>query len=198
MGKHDFEVELPPEPPDPEAIKAPVERTTLQDCVTWSTLLPVFACALAALALGWTMSSDASRQITRIHALLAEASLAIAPYTEDLARWADASATVESTWRADQSARLAALQAHLNGCRLLMGLAALAAFPAFVIWNRGQFGRPEGSPRVDVVQIGLCVIAVGLFTGAWYYDVGKAEVAARTSPAQGLGDHAAALVLEGK
>src|SRR4029453_11904657 len=100
--------------------------------------------------------------------------------------WSLPPADVETVWRSAQSERLDALKDHLNGTPHLLGFAGLALLPPFALWKRGQFGRPEGSPRLDVVQVGLCLLCVGLVTGAWHYDLAKYDSVIKVGSAQGL------------
>ena len=198
MGKHDFEIQPAPEPPDPEAKRAPRERTALQNWVTRLTLIPLVACTLVALAYGWVAASSASAEIVRTDRLLARAAASVAPYAADLQHWGTPVEVLKPAWHATQAERRAALHGHRTACRILVGLALAAVVPALVIWSRGQFGRPEGAWRVDLAQIGMCLVTVALLIATAFYDAGAVSVLSKTRPTHDIGDYAAAMIAAAK
>jgi 26S proteasome non-ATPase regulatory subunit 10 len=198
MGKFDFEIQPKEDPPDPEALRAPVPRTRTQLCVTWLTLVPVVACATLALVYGWTLSARASAEIARRDDWVRHAAASIAPYSAELEKWVQWPAALEQAWRTNQTHRLAGARAHLLVCRIMSGVALGALLPAFVIWYRGQWGRGATERQVDLLQVGLCCLTVSVLAGVWRYDVRTVAASATSGDAHDLGDVAAALVVEAK
>jgi hypothetical protein len=198
MGKFDFEVQVKDDAPDAEAQRAPVPLTRLQILVTRVTLAPLLLAVVVTLAAGLLRSHAASSEIDRSQALAARAAGAIAPFVPDLNAWAYPPDVLEMEWRAGQSRYVGALSGHRAASRILIAVALLGLFPAFVIWNRGQFGRPDAPRPIDLLQVGLCAAALALLGSAWLYDAHAAGLGARIPRTRDLGETAAALVADGK
>ena len=194
MGKFDFEIQVAPEPPDPEAGRAPLQRTPLQDSVTWVTLLPILAAALFVIACGSRRLVAASADLARADDLGRRAGASIAALASDLGSVGHDATTLEQTWRKAHAARLGSLERHRLACRALMLLGVAAFVPAAVVWGRGQFGRPEGAWRIDPGQVGLCSLTLSLVAAGWSWNGQTLARVERLGAEQDLGHQAAAMV----
>jgi hypothetical protein len=198
MGRFDFEIQVKDDAPDPEAERAPVPVTRLQALVTRATLVPVLLAVLVALPLGVLRWRNASAEIDRSQELAGRASEAIAPHARDLHAWAYPPDVLELEWRATQSRYVRAQHDHRIASRLLAAVAVLGLLPALLVWNRGQFGRPDDARPLDLFQVGLGAGTLALLGGALFYNAHTARRVARTPATRDLGEVAAALVADGK